>query len=49
MFPCDTFFCHFSGRELLVPKLIIVHINNKATGMLNKFELLEAYFPEGLR
>ena len=37
------------GRELLVAKLLIEHINNKATGMLNMVELLEAYPSDGFR
>ena len=35
------------GEELLVAKLLIVNINNKATGMFNKSELLETYLSEG--
>ena len=31
------------GRGLLVAKLLIVNISNKATGMFNKSEPLEAY------
>ena len=32
--------------ETVVAKLLIIHISNKATGMLNKSEPLEAY-PSG--
>ena len=35
--------------ELLVAKLLIVHINNRAMGMLDKSEPLEAYPSEGFR
>ena len=35
------------GRELLVAILLIVHINNKATGMLNISEPLETYPSDG--
>ena len=56
---CATVFYHFPsemlshkwrierGRELLVAKPLIVHINNIATEMLNKSEPHEAYPSEG--
>ena len=34
---------------MLVARLVIVHINNKATGMSKKFEPLETYLSEGFR
>ena len=37
------------GGELLKAKLLIAHINNEATEMLNKSELIEANPCEGLR
>ena len=37
------------GKELLVAKLLIAHINNNATRMLNKSEPLETYPSDGFR
>ena len=37
------------GGKLLVAKLLIAHINNEATGMINKSEQLEAYPSENFR
>ena len=37
------------GRELLVANILIANIGNKATYIFNKYELLEAYPPEGLK
>ena len=60
-FLCATLFylfpwqCHHTngrmeGRErAVIAKLLIVHANNKATGMLNKSEPLPAYPFEGFR
>ena len=36
-------------RELLVAKLLIANISNKATSMFNKYEPLETYLSEGFR
>ena len=36
-------------ERAVVGKFLIAHINNKATGMLNKSELLEAYSCDGFR
>ena len=44
--------CHRTNRgerELLVAKLLIVHINNKATETLNKSDPLEAYPSDSFR
>ena len=58
---CATLFCPFPSamsshkwrierrERAVVAKPIVEHINNKATGMLNKSEPLEAYPPESFR
>ena len=37
------------GREPLVAELLLVNINNKVTGVIDKSEPLEAYPSEGFR